>query len=499
MISDQDQDKHSKSAKQDEADEQQDKAQPISQETADQEITEQDADQETSGYDSHSADDYYDDDYDIDFDNFQDSINRSDEPAQTIESETDQTSDTHDDHIADDAIDESESHANVSEATSDEVSDPPQSTYWQGHDSSVESEMTGATTNEAHHSTIAYDTYEAPATPDIDSGELADLSVGALLATVRKQKGYSTDETTARLRLSEQQLMYLENDQFDYLGVPVFVRGYIRNYAQMLGLPVESVLARYNRQSPNDYVVMGQSRAREQEVNRFPIEKLIMLALIAGVAYYAYAFLPWQQWFGDADITPTQSDIATNDNAPAVGLTQTSTSSIDDQPDDESARTSSERAEDAQMAVGVDAVQIENITPSGEDVTLVETPEPEEDLENSPAITQSNTGSSSLDADPATAGLTIINPDASVDNQAVARQFVIRASQDCWTEATASDSDERYVYETIPGGSEREFSAAGAVSFRFGNPNAISISINGNPIDLSEYLSPGSGVTSFEL
>jgi cytoskeleton protein RodZ len=54
----------------------------------------------------------------------------------------------------------------------------------------------------------------------------------------------------AMLHLSEAKLAALENDRFDQLPGPVYVQGYLRNYARLLGESVEEVLEAYRAWDP---------------------------------------------------------------------------------------------------------------------------------------------------------------------------------------------------------------------------------------------------------
>jgi cytoskeleton protein RodZ len=59
---------------------------------------------------------------------------------------------------------------------------------------------------------------------------------GQILAAERKRQDLSLADVTRQLRLSERQLRALERDDYGELPGPVFVRGFIRNYARLLRL-----------------------------------------------------------------------------------------------------------------------------------------------------------------------------------------------------------------------------------------------------------------------
>src|SRR6202165_2563710 len=70
-------------------------------------------------------------------------------------------------------------------------------------------------------------------------------SPGARLAAARERAGMTLLQPAERLRLDVSTLQALEAGRFDTLGAAVFVRGHLRHYAELLGLPVEEIQAAY--------------------------------------------------------------------------------------------------------------------------------------------------------------------------------------------------------------------------------------------------------------
>lgn len=74
--------------------------------------------------------------------------------------------------------------------------------------------------------------------------ESAQSTVGQVLRDARETQGISQDDAAARLRLMHRQIEAMEADDFQSLGQPVFARGFVRNYARLLGLEPEALLDR---------------------------------------------------------------------------------------------------------------------------------------------------------------------------------------------------------------------------------------------------------------
>jgi cytoskeleton protein RodZ len=67
-------------------------------------------------------------------------------------------------------------------------------------------------------------------------------SPGARLRAAREARGLSIEEVADRLRLNEALVLAMEEDRFGLLGVPVFARGHLRNYAALVGADEREVL-----------------------------------------------------------------------------------------------------------------------------------------------------------------------------------------------------------------------------------------------------------------
>ncbi|MBW2609132.1 MAG: DUF4115 domain-containing protein [Deltaproteobacteria bacterium] len=79
---------------------------------------------------------------------------------------------------------------------------------------------------------------------------LKELGLGALLKDERKKKGLSLDEVAKITRLRRHYLDALDNEDWDNLPAPVFIKGFIKSYAQTLGLDERNALDLYEKLTP---------------------------------------------------------------------------------------------------------------------------------------------------------------------------------------------------------------------------------------------------------
>ena len=80
-------------------------------------------------------------------------------------------------------------------------------------------------------------------------------ALGEQLTTARKQLGLTAGEAAARLRIRTMFVEAMEREDWSAVGEPVYVRGFLRNYARLLGLDPVSLVA----QLPEDRPVAAQT------------------------------------------------------------------------------------------------------------------------------------------------------------------------------------------------------------------------------------------------
>jgi cytoskeleton protein RodZ len=83
-------------------------------------------------------------------------------------------------------------------------------------------------------------------TPKSDGKDSAP-SAGERLAEARRAREISIGEVARELHLDEPKVRALEENAFEALGAPVFAKGYLRRYAEVVGVPADDILADYYR------------------------------------------------------------------------------------------------------------------------------------------------------------------------------------------------------------------------------------------------------------
>ena len=103
---------------------------------------------------------------------------------------------------------------------------------------------------------------------DKDAPEESPGAVGGQrLRDARRAQQISVLEVAKELHLDEAKVRALESNEFDKLGAPVFAKGHLRKYAQLVGVNADDVFADYyqmTRAVPVPPVVIGRKKVRRE-------------------------------------------------------------------------------------------------------------------------------------------------------------------------------------------------------------------------------------------
>jgi cytoskeleton protein RodZ len=140
-------------------------------------------------------------------------------------------------------------------------------------------------------------------------------SLGQLLREARVAKELTIDQLATGLRIDARQISALEEDRFEQIGVPVFVKGYIRQCAQRLGLDPHALIEIYGRQTRLSEVEVRPSKPirlrDERQLTVWVVGLLVLLLIAVGVAAW---------WLNGANFeigtTPAAAPAARTEPAP---------------------------------------------------------------------------------------------------------------------------------------------------------------------------------------
>lgn len=264
---------------------------------------------------------------------------------------------------------------------------------------------------------------------------------GAALREARTQRQLSVERVAAALHLSSRQIVALEEEDYDQLPGPTYVRGYLRNYAHYLGLPVEPLLAAFNRlPAANRRVEFSAPAAEPQLTSSHALVKLGTV-LVAGVVLGLAAI-----WWAGQD-------------APPAGTTEPSAAGPGTQ--EEAPPESEDRVAPAEPAA---------IAPTGSETApaVVEKAERPEAVERPVRSERAE------------------EPAPAVALDAPRSRLVLYVHEDSWADVRDA-RQQRLVYETIQAGRVVTLEGVPPLQVFLGNVDGVRVEFEGKPYDAARH------------
>lgn len=163
---------------------------------------------------------------------------------------------------------------------------------------------------------------------NLNENRVPPASIGQVLRDERIKRNLSIGEVSRRLRLSEQKIVAIEEDDFGKLPSGTFLRGFIRNYANFLQLDFNSFIpllsqstgsiVQQNSNKQTKIIPLESKRVgySSGSVYRLFISAVIVLS-IALLGYGIYSYDDWGEYFvvkNRGDTANTQADLVKQEN-----------------------------------------------------------------------------------------------------------------------------------------------------------------------------------------
>ena len=143
------------------------------------------------------------------------------------------------------------------------------------------------------------------------------LEIGATLRTAREQRGLSLDDVAEATKIRASQLAAIEEEAFEQLPGPTYARGFIRSYADLLGLDAQALVDEFNARFASapwelDDEVMFPRR-RSARASRRGRESGIAVVAIAGILAIAVLVVIASTYPSSRDtpLPPTGTEVVT--------------------------------------------------------------------------------------------------------------------------------------------------------------------------------------------
>lgn len=300
-------------------------------------------------------------------------------------------------------------------------------------------------------------------TERLDTTELpqdSTIEIGAFLREARLQAGMTLGQVASSMRLTESTVEGLESESGDFADAPVYLRGYVKNYAKLLGVDLPESFFNQQVVCPVDFSTQDRGEPRWRRTAEAIARRsayLVATGLVVGTLL---------AWLYDPSQGEQQSAGLVTGNA------------LDRELLEDAARLleSEEPTRRAQAA---------SMTP------LRLSPEPVSESRTA-SSTAPILASESLDS-LQTLPIDLLG-DQSADESAPPQtsepgyRLSIRATADSWT--SIENNGERLLYDLLSAGSERVIELQpGQLRLLFGYAPGIELRLNDTPLDLGAHTS----------
>lgn len=291
---------------------------------------------------------------------------------------------------------------------------------------------------------------------------------GQLLRNAREQLGWTREQVASRIHLRLTLIAAIESDSYDKHTSHTFIRGYLRTYAKLVGLPEETILAAYDKLGltpPDNIDMQSFSRRSRQQANDSRLKVvtwLVILVLIAlSVAWW------WQS---------TARRSAGDDALAATEMSATSS-------------TPAEPAITPPDAINTELVEGAAIAPAATDETA---PAVVSDATATLAPASAAVAPTDVSAavgtatDAAVSGANTTESEVAVVDPATAPQLKMSFTADCWLDV--KDANGKTLFSGLKkANDELVLEGAEPLKFIIGAPMAVKLDYKGQSFDMSRY------------
>ncbi|MCE9923478.1 DUF4115 domain-containing protein [Aeromonas media] len=278
---------------------------------------------------------------------------------------------------------------------------------------------------------------------------------GQLLRNAREQLGWTREQVASRIHLRLTLIAAIESDTYDKHTSHTFIRGYLRTYAKLVGIPEETILAAYDKLGltpPDNIDMQSFSRRSRQQANDSRLKVvtwLVILVLIAlSIAWW------WQSTArrSAGDEALAASEMGTDQTASVANVTPT----VD--------------VADPVLPVASDAVATE---PAVSDAAATA----------SDAVAAT---SAALSTEASAAEATLAPAETVATEPGKAPQLKMSFTADCWLDV--KDANGKTLFSGLKKAND-ELVLEGPEPLRFiiGAPMAVNLEYQGKSFDMSRY------------
>jgi len=268
------------------------------------------------------------------------------------------------------------------------------------------------------------------------------LSLGARLRNAREARGLSLEQVARSLRIPSERLAEIERDRHENIGAAVYVRGYLRSYARLVGLPEVVVTAALEHAREVEPLLVGTRTISRSQHFSSRYGTLLVYGVLTAVFVVPLLWAARQgALLPDSHPTLTRLDAGSAELVPPAAP-----------------------ARDVAMSVASESAPIQFAGPPAAATQMVAPP-------TRPVMAMMAPMPSATDP---------------VESNAAVRRVQLSLEQPSWVELIGAGGM-RVEYALLPAGALRSYEVADGANLRIGNTRGATLSVDGVRVDLAPY------------
>jgi cytoskeleton protein RodZ len=296
--------------------------------------------------------------------------------------------------------------------------------------------------------------------------ENVDPTPDLSLRDVREARGLSLDEVAHDLHLSREVVLALEEGDHETLGAPVFVRGHLRSYAKLLGLPENEVVHELDELEPEPEEFRTLSAQKEVKPGASLPNFVLWMSLVA-VIVIAVVYL----MLGDAGAPP--DDIGGRDFSTTIAPEPAPPEMAEPEPAEAAV------AEAEAMPADLAPAEVEQTVGGG----MPAEPEVIADVAVAPVTAVVPAPAApSVAAAPIETATVETAPVEAAPIAGVPTSLTLRFTEECWVEV--SDAQRRLLYGLEKPGAEVQLEGVPPFRIFLGHAAGVTMELNGSPFEV---------------
>src|SRR5262245_6790810 len=310
-------------------------------------------------------------------------------------------------------------------------------------------------------------------------------AVGAYLRALRQEQGVASDETARRTRVLHHYLEDLESDDLASLPAPVFAKGFIRAYCQVLGVSADDAITLYEQRATHTERRLVHHEQRASQVR----ERATVAPAPVPTAPLAPPPPPASLLPPPAPVQQAQTAVIERRDSRSRGAVLISfvllvvmgaalyaVTLVLQSGRDEVDGATTTQAVVTHTVAPVQALTPESATPEPAPAPVAAQPPKPQPQPASPAVAPAVSAAA---VTPPTPPVTPA-PAAASGAVASAYRLVARTTETTWIRVRTEDG--RTTEETIPPNEVREWVSNGPFVLTIGNAGGVSFELNGRPV-----------------